>query len=246
MIKKGSYCKIRHIHYKYLFTIMRSPLMLNTLFRYSTCSFLLAFFGMATVLQASDAPPKAFKPDLAAGESIFANGDATRGIVACVGCHGANGNSGSGAWPKLAAQNATYTYNQLVNFKSGARANAVMMGMSMSLTDADMKNVSAYLEKQALKGGNASNKDTIELGRNIYRGGIANKAVPACASCHGPAGSGIPVQYPRIGGQWGEYIQTQLLTYRSGERKNNQMNTISNKLNDKEIQAVSDYIAGLK
>jgi len=121
-----------------------------------------------------------------------------------------------------------------------------MMGMSMLLTEADMKNVSAYLEKQTQKPGTAKNKDTIELGKSIYRGGIAAKNVPACASCHGPAGSGIPVQYPRVGGQWTEYTQSQLVTFRSGERKNAQMNTIAGKLNDKEMQAVADYIAGLQ
>ena len=108
-----------------------------------------------------------------------------------------------------------------------------------------MKNVSAYLEKQAQKPGTARNKDSIALGKSIYRGGIASKNVPACASCHGPSGSGIPVQYPRIGGQWAEYTQTQLVSFRAGERKNAQMNTISSKLSDKEMQAVSDYIAGL-
>jgi cytochrome c553 len=206
---------------------------------------LVAILGLTPYLYASEPAPKASKPDLAAGESLYSNGDSKRGVTACVGCHGANGNSGAGTWPKLAAQNATYLQTQLTHYKSGERANPVMMGMSMLLTEADMKNVSAYLEKQALKPGTAKNKDTIALGKSIYRGGIASKNVPACASCHGPSGSGIPVQYPRIGGQWAEYTQTQLVSFRAGERKNAQMNTISSKLNDKEMQAVSDYIAGL-
>jgi cytochrome c553 len=205
----------------------------------------VAVLGLTPNLYASEPAPKASKPDLAAGENLYSNGDSKRGITACVGCHGANGNSGSGAWPKLAAQNSTYLQTQLTHFKSGERANAVMMGMSMLLTADDMKNISAYLEKQSLKPGTASNKDTIALGKSIYRGGIASKNVPACASCHGPSGSGIPVQYPRIGGQWAEYTQTQLVSFRAGERKNAQMNTISSKLNDKEMQAVADYIAGL-
>ena len=224
---------------------MRLSIMLKNIIQKFTTVLCLTLLA-SPVLQASEPAPKAAKPDLAAGEALYANGDSTRGITACVGCHGANGNSGSGTWPKLSGQNAKYTYTQLVNFKSGARANGVMMGMSMPLNEADMRNVSAYLEKQPHKGATARNKDTIELGKNIYRGGIAAKSVPACASCHGPSGSGIPVQYPRIGGQWADYTQAQLLTFRSGERKNAQMNTISGKLNDKEIQAVSDYIAGLQ
>ncbi len=200
----------------------------------------LSFVGYASAKTEGAA-----KPDLAAGEALFSKGDATRGIVACVGCHGANGNSASGTWPKLSAQNATYIYNQLAHFKSGERNNAVMMGMSMPLAEADMRNVAAYLEKQVHTPGTAKNKETIELGQSIYRGGIASKNVPACASCHGPAGAGIPVQYPRIGGQWPEYTNSQLMSFRAGERKNVQMNMIATKLSDKEMAAVSDYISGL-
>ncbi len=206
---------------------------------------ILALLAIVPSTFANEGPAKATKPDVSAGEALYNNGDPARGVTACVGCHGANGNSGSGAWPKLSAQNATYLYNQLAHFKSGERANPVMMGMSMTLADADMKNIAAYLEKQKHKGGTARNKDSIELGRNIYRGGIASKNVPACAACHGPAGAGIPVQYPRIGGQWTEYTTTQLTNFRAGDRKNAQMNMIAAKLNDKEMQAVADYIAGL-
>ena len=225
---------------------MRLSLMLKNIIQKLKFLGFVAVLGLTPNLYASEPAPKASKPDLAAGENLYSNGDSKRGITACVGCHGANGNSGSGAWPKLAAQNSTYLQTQLTHFKSGERANAVMMGMSMLLTADDMKNISAYLEKQSLKPGTASNKDTIALGKSIYRGGIASKNVPACASCHGPSGSGIPVQYPRIGGQWAEYTQTQLVSFRAGERKNAQMNTISSKLNDKEMQAVADYIAGLQ
>jgi cytochrome c553 len=231
---------------KSLNTIMRLSLMLKNIIQKITVISFIALLSATAQVQASESAQKSAKPDISAGEALYANGDSARGITACVGCHGANGNSGSGTWPKLSAQNATYLATQLAHFKSGERANAVMMGMSMLLTEADMKNVSAYLEKQTHKPGTARNKDTIELGKSIYRGGIAAKNVPACASCHGPSGSGIPVQYPRVGGQWAEYTQNQLVTFRSGERKNAQMNTIAGKLNDKEMQAVADYIAGLQ
>jgi cytochrome c553 len=224
---------------------MLSSIMLKNISTSIQTFCLMTLIVMASGSFASEWQPKATKPDLAAGESLYNNGDATRGISACVSCHGANGNSGSGTWPKLSAQNATYIYTQLTHFKSGERANGVMMGMSMLLSDADMKNIAAYLEKQTHKGGTARNKDSIELGKSIYRGGIAAKNVPACAACHGPAGAGIPVQYPRIGGQWAEYTNTQLMNFRVGDRKNIQMNTIAAKLNDKEMQAVADYIAGI-
>jgi len=231
---------------KLINTIMRLSLMLKNIIQNFAVFTFIAFFGATAQIQASEPTAKPAKPDISAGEALYSNGDNARGITACVGCHGANGNSSSGTWPKLAAQNSTYSATQLAHFKSGERANAVMMGMSMLLTEVDMKNVSAYLEKQPHKAGTAKNKDTIELGKSIYRGGIAAKNVPACASCHGPSGAGIPVQYPRVGGQWAEYTQAQLVSFRAGERKNAQMNTISAKLNDKEMQAVADYIAGLQ
>jgi cytochrome c553 len=187
------------------------------------------------------------KVDLAAGETLYTSGDASRGVVACVGCHGANGQSASGAWPKLAGQHAAYLTKQLKNYKDGTRANAVMQGMVAALTEQDMNNISAYLVKQTPSLGVATNKDTIELGQSIYRGGIAAKGVPACAACHSPNGAGIPSQYPRMGGQWAEYNAAQLLAFREGVRKNNsQMTLIATKLSEQEMKAVSDYMAGLR
>ncbi|HEY5798601.1 MAG TPA: c-type cytochrome, partial [Burkholderiaceae bacterium] len=106
---------------------------------------------------------------------------------------------------------------------------------------------SAYLAKQAAKPGAAKNKDTIDLGKKIYRGGIAEKSVPACASCHGANGNGIPAQYPRIAGQHQDYAVAQLTAFRTNARKNSaQMQTIAKRLSDDEMKAVSDYVAGMK
>jgi cytochrome c553 len=147
----------------------------------------------------------------------------------------------------LSAQHAAYTAKQLRNYKDGTRANAVMMGMSAALTEQDMNNIAAFLVKQEPSLGVAQSKDTIALGQSIYRGGIAAKGVPACAGCHSPTGVGIPSQYPRLGGQWAEYSNAQLVAFREGTRKNSsQMTTIASKLSDQEMKAVSDYIAGLR
>ena len=187
------------------------------------------------------------KVDAAAGETLYSAGDATRGVVACITCHGPKGQSAVGTWPKLSAQHAAYTAKQLRNYKDGTRANAVMMGMSAALTEQDMNNIAAFLVKQEPSLGVAPRKDTIALGQSIYRGGIAAKGVPACAGCHSPTGVGIPSQYPRLGGQWAEYSNAQLVAFREGTRKNSsQMTTIASKLSDQEMKAVSDYIAGLR
>ena len=194
---------------------------------------------------AAQAAPSKPVIDPAAGEALYNGGDATRGVVACITCHGPKGQSAVGTWPKLAGQHAAYLAKQLHNFKEGTRANAVMMGMAMPLTDQDMANIAAYLAKQTPSEGVAQNKDTIELGQSIYRGGIASKGVPACAACHSPNGAGIPAQYPRQGGQWAEYSYNQLMNFHEGTRKNIQMNMISSKLSDQEMKAVADYMAGL-
>jgi cytochrome c553 len=110
-----------------------------------------------------------------------------------------------------------------------------------------MKHVAAYYASKPAPVGFATNKDTVLLGERIYRGGIAERKVPACAGCHSPSGAGIPSQYPRLGGQHAGYTEAQLLSFRSGARANStQMTTIADKMKDHEIKAVSDYLAGLR
>ncbi|MFA7504408.1 MAG: c-type cytochrome [Burkholderiaceae bacterium] len=184
------------------------------------------------------------KPDLAAGQEIAA--------TVCVACHGTDGNSPTSANPLIAGQHAGYLAKQLRDFKSvdGAdptRPSALMAGFASMLSDEDIRNVSAYFASQALKPVTASEKELVELGQQIYRGGIAAKGVPACAACHGPTGAGIPVQYPRLNGQYAEYTAAELTKFRQGERNNNiEMTAIAERMSDAEIRAVSDYIAGLR
>jgi cytochrome c553 len=185
------------------------------------------------------APAKAAKPDLAKGEASF--------TAVCAACHGADGNSGTPANPKLAQQHPEYTVKQLQEFKSGKRANAVMSGMAATLSDADMKNIAYWLGSKPAKPGFAKDKELVALGERIYRGGIADRQIAACAGCHSPNGAGIPAQYPRVGGQHADYTAAQLTGFRDGIRKNAlQMTQVAAKLNDREIKAVSDYIAGLR
>ena len=208
---------------------------------------LAAGLSLAAMTFANE-PVAATAPDAAKGEALYNNGDAKRGVAACMGCHGANGVSGGGAYPKLAGQHASYVVKQLKDYKAGKdRANAVMSAFAGLLSDEDMANVAAYVSKQTPGLGTAKNKASIELGQKIYRGGIAGKSVAACAGCHGPNGSGIPAQFPRISGQWPEYTEAQLVAYRAGDRKNSvQMSAIAAKMSDAEIKAVADYVAGLR
>ena len=187
------------------------------------------------------------KIDAAKGGTLYTDGDAARGLPACVSCHGANGNSTIAVNPKLSGQHEGYLYKQLVSFTTAARNQPVMTTYAKMLSDEEKHNVAAWLATQVQKPGAAKNKDTVELGKKIYRGGIAEKSVPACASCHGAAGAGIPVQYPRIGGQHQDYTVAQLNLFKADGRKNSaEMSTIAKRMSDEEMKAVADYVAGLK
>lgn len=204
-------------------------------------SILLSALFVVQAAQAADAP-KAPKADAAKGSQIASQ--------VCAACHAADGNSTIAANPKLAGQHAKYIAKQLASFKANTtRKNAVMNGFASQLKDEDMANVAAYYAEQKPKEGTARNAEATKLGEKIYRGGIAAKGVAACAGCHGPAGAGIPDQYPRLAGQWADYTRAQLTAFRAGERANDaagMMRGVASKLSDKEIEALADYVAGLK
>ena len=179
-----------------------------------------------------------------------AKGDPSKGKViveqVCAACHGVDGNSAASANPSLAGQHPEYIVKQLQEFKSQKRKNPVMLGMATPLSDVDMANVAAYFSQQTPKQRGASDKALIEAGKKIYRGGIAAKSVPACMACHGPAGAGIPVQFPLVSSQHGAYTIAQLKAFRDGERTNNQpMMDIAAKLSDAEIKAVAEFIQSI-
>lgn len=178
------------------------------------------------------------KPDLAKGEATYS--------AVCVACHGVDGNSGTPENPKLAGQHPQYLVKQLQEFKSGKRASAIMQGFATTLSDDDMVNIASWLTARQPKAGFAKDKELVALGERIYRGGIAERKIPACAGCHSPNGAGIPAQYPRVSGQHAEYSKTQLTAFRDGVRLNSlPMAQVAARLNDREIRAVADYMAGL-
>lgn len=184
---------------------------------------------------------------------VHAAGDAAKAApvatTLCAACHGADGNSVITMNPKLAGQHPEYITKQLTNFKSGERSNPVMSGMAATLTPEDMVNMGAYFAAQTSKGGTAASNGAGSVGEKIYRGGIPDMGVPACAACHGPNGAGIPVQFPRLAGQHAEYTVNQMKAFRAGERANDAnktMRMVAGKLSDQDIAAVADYIQGLK
>jgi len=187
----------------------------------SLCVVALATLFASSVMADETKGPA--KPDLAKGETISK--------TVCAACHTADGSRGIPTNPILQGQHADYLVKQLTEFKDGKP---------------DMRNVAAFYEARTAKPGQSKNKATVALGEKIWRGGIAEKSVPACAGCHGPTGAGIPAQYARLGGQHAEYVSAELGLFRSGKRANSpQMATIAARMSDAEIAAVSDYAEGL-
>jgi cytochrome c553 len=210
-------------------------------------SLLVATLAVCGIAGAAEAPKAAAKADPAKGATLYDAGDAGRGLPACMSCHGAAGNSTMVANPKLAGQIEAYTHKQLVDFTTPQRNQPVMTTYAKMLTEDEKRHLAAYLSTQKQKPGAAKNKDTVELGRKIYRGGIADKGVAACASCHGANGGGIPNQYPRLAGQHQDYAFAQLQAFKNGTRNNSaQMTVLSQRMSDAEMKAVTDYIAGLR
>ena len=204
----------------------------------------LAVSGLASAAAPVAAPAKA---DAAKGATLYDSGDAARGLPACASCHGAAGNSTITANPKLSAQFEAYTHKQLIDFTTPVRNQPVMTTYAKMLSNGEKRDIAAYLATQKPKQGAARNKDTVELGKKIYRGGIAERGVAACASCHGANGNGIPAQYPRLAGQHQDYTVAQLQAFKGGARNNSpQMTTLAQRMSDQEMKAVADYIAGLK
>jgi cytochrome c553 len=209
-------------------------------------SLFVAMLAVSTIASAVE-EKKVAKADIAMGEKLYSTGDTARNIPACLSCHGTAGNSTIVQNPKLAGQHEAYIVKQLANFRGAERSQPIMSAFAKALKDDEVRNIAAYLDAQAQKPGAAKNKDIVALGKKIYRGGIAEKNIPACAGCHSPNGAGIPAQYPRIGGQHQDYTEGQLKGFRGEARKNSpQMLKIAKNLSDDEIKAVADYVAGLR
>lgn len=208
--------------------------------------FMIAGFSACAALSAFAAEEATTAPDLAKAKQTAE--------TVCVACHGADGNSPTSANPILAGQGAAYLFKQMSEFKAtdgkpAARDNAIMAGMTAALSVEDMKGLAVYFSQQKPKPSAATDPKLVAAGQNLWRKGDFERGVPACAGCHGPNGTGIPDQYPRLAGQYADYTALQLKNFRSEERANDpqkMMRVIADKLSDKHIKALADYIAGLR
>ena len=185
-------------------------------------------------------------------------GDAAAGkdkALVCSACHGADGNSAAPAFPKLAGLGGKYLFKQMADIRDGARPVPSMAGQLDGKSDQDLADMAAFFAGQARSGGQ-SDPALIELGAKVYRSGVAERNVAACTACHSPNGKGnAPAGFPALAGQHAAYIAAQLKAYRKGYedetgRTNDGdakiMRTTAFGLSDKEIEAVSSYVSGMK
>ena len=207
-----------------------------------------AILAICTTLVHANTEPAKVEPSksVPSKAEIAARGQQLAGAV-CVACHGLDGMSAVSANPNIASMPSQYIAKQLELFKSGARKNATMQGMAANLSTDDMRALGAYYFAQKAKP-NAVARDKLlaEKGQKMYRAGIAELKVPACAGCHGGAGAGIPALFPRLAGQWPEYTLAALKNFSSGERKNTQMQAIASRMRETDMQAVAEYVAGIR
>ena len=183
--------------------------------------------------------------------AIQADGDPAAGQAKsqiCAACHGLDGNSLMPQNPVLAGQVPGYIAQQLAQFKSGVRKNAIMAGMTQVLSEQDMQDLDAWFSSQTAPPRTVS-ADDLELahtGEKLYRGGDSEMSVPACMGCHGPAGFGIPLNYPRLTGQWSTYLEEQLLAFKDGRRASPIMGPIAFRLSAEQIKTLAVYMSALQ
>ena len=180
-------------------------------------------------------------------------GDPNAGQVksaTCAACHGADGNSMMGAWPSIAGQHESYLQTQITAIRDGERLAPLMVAFASNLTDQDISDLSAYYANQAMTPKSAS-PESIELGQLIYLSGDIDRGLPACTACHGPDGRGNPLAgYPSLAGQHAQYTALSLNAYANGTRQTigsvEVMRDIATLLTQEEVEAVSNYVQGLR
>lgn len=190
-------------------------------------------FGAALLLAASGAWAQA---DEARAKKIAGG--------SCFLCHGAQGESTSEIFPRLAGQHAEYITKQLTAFQSGQRKSTAMAEMVSKLTPDEMLALGRYYEKMSIPREEPKDPQLAAMGRYIFHNGNKFSGVPACVACHGTAAEGTAT-LPRLATQFSGYIHTQLKSFNKRERTNDNavMHAVVEKMTELEMAAVAEYVS---
>ncbi len=204
-----------------------------SLIRHIPCAVLSALAAITVPAAAAD--PKL----LSRGEEIVQ--------AKCFICHGAEGESSSPAFPRLAGQNANYMVRQLNDYKSGRRKSSTMQPMVEDLNEADFKALGAFFASRPTFGHEVADPELAAVGLYIFKHGNPDSGVASCASCHGANAHGTD-NLPRLAGQHAQYTLNQLKQFNKRERTNDNavMHGIASKLTELEAKGVASYLSGLK
>lgn len=218
--------------------------MIRIQYTIAACLISAFLFGGATTAYAGESASEV-KQRIGSGNPVAGK----KKSQLCQGCHGEFGLSVEDLIPNLAGQYASYIAKQLRNYQSGARTHEIMSAMALTISDAELNDITAYFASQKKMQGNGKGDNAVA--KNLFLQGDAKRAIPSCSSCHGVNGKGQAANvatYPVIGGQHKAYLQTQLAHWRDGERRNSPdgvMNKVAKALTDAEIEALAAYLAGL-
>ena len=185
---------------------------------------------------------------LLVASSAFAQADEARAKKiaggSCFLCHGAQGESTSEIFPRLAGQHAEYITKQLTAFKNGQRKSTAMSEMVAKLTPDEMVALGKYYEKMSIPREDPKDPQLAAVGRYIFYNGNKFSGVPACVSCHGANAEGA-ANLPRLATQFSGYIHTQLKSFNKRERTNDNavMHTVVEKMTELEMAAVAEYVS---
>ncbi|WP_248730395.1 c-type cytochrome [Pseudomonas sp. MWU13-2517] len=185
------------------------------------------------------------------GKKIFAEGGSPPGAMPCAACHGADGlGIAAAGFPRLAGLPAEYVRKQLADFSSGARSNPVMQPLAKALDEAQIAAVSQAVAAMPFTAPATVHRSAmpVDAVQKLALQGAWERQVPACVSCHGPAGVGVGDAFPPLAGQPAAYLAAQLMAWQSGSRRNDSndlMGHVAKALTPEEVQGVARYFASL-
>lgn len=188
---------------------------------------------------------------VAAASAATAPDTMAQRMKACVACHGQEGRAtNQGFLPRIAGKPAGYLYNQLVNFRDGKRRNATMAYLVDHMSDAYLREIAAYFSSLDLPYPPAQTTDapaqTLARGEQLVRHGDAALGIPACASCHGAAMTGVAPAVPGLLGLPRDYLLAQFGAWRNGVRHAavpDCMGEIARRLSAEDVTAMATWLS---